>query len=37
MRALEYFYVVGEAGESRNADFVVDIDKLAGLFDAFSI
>jgi capsular polysaccharide biosynthesis protein len=35
--ALDYLYVLGEPGEQRNADFAVDIDKMARLFDAFSI
>ena len=34
---LEYFYVVGEPGVNRNDDFAVDIEKMARLFDAFSI
>ena len=35
--ALGYHYLVGEPGTSRNIDFVVDLDKLARLFDAYSV
>jgi capsular polysaccharide biosynthesis protein len=35
--SLEYFYVVGEPGPSKDDDFAIDIKRMAALFDAFSI